>query len=154
MYIDEVLPRVEEFWSSVFGLRHLSLSIYSGNPISRQKVFRCSTGSSSVTFEEMYCLNDLIPWITTVYRLYSPHILNYCCPIRIFVHRPLTPYNFWVSMLRKLESSREEAFSKGFELISVPLIFGHPKSWTFSVPLIFGHPQPKIKGSRKFMGIR
>ena len=57
-------------------------------------------------------------------------------------------------MLRKLESSREEAFSKGFELISVPLIFGHPKSWTFSVPLIFGHPQPKIKGSRKFMGIR
>ena len=56
-------------------------------------------------------------------------------------------------MLRKLESSREEAFSKGFELISVPLIFGHPKSWTFSVPLIFGHPQPKIKGSRKFMGI-
>ena len=57
-------------------------------------------------------------------------------------------------MLRKLESSREEAFSKGFELISVPLIFGHPKSWTFSVPLIFGHPQPKIKGSRKFKGIR
>ena len=57
-------------------------------------------------------------------------------------------------MLRKLESSREEAFSKGFELISVPLIFGHPKSWTFSVPLIFGQPQPKIKGSRKFMGIR
>ena len=57
-------------------------------------------------------------------------------------------------MLRKLESSREEAFSKGFELISVPLIFGHPKSWTFSVPLIFGHPRPKINGSRKLMGMR
>ena len=47
-----------------------------------------------------------------------------------------------------------EAFSKGFEKISYPLIFVHPKRWTFWYPLIFVHPCTKINGIRKLMGIR
>ena len=45
-------------------------------------------------------------------------------------------------------------FGRVMKKKSYPLIFVHPKKWTFEYPLIKVHPQTKIRGIRKFVGLR
>ena len=45
-------------------------------------------------------------------------------------------------------------FGRVMKKKSYPLIFVHPKKWTFEYPLIKVHPQTKISGIRKLVGLR
>ena len=45
-------------------------------------------------------------------------------------------------------------FGRVMKKKSYPLIFVHPKKWTFEYPLINVHPQTKMNGIRKLVGLR